>query len=155
MSDDAAVPVEEQEGAGLDDMIQEWEQQEAEAEAEASKLDPEQQERARKLAEKINGGFLKVVKYTQAPHVELEQIIDREKGNEAFLPLAEEFGGEVPPWLAAMLEKYDPYIKAGWYMGTTIYAARKAEAQVVEYLEKKQRQQQQGAVDGQEPESQP
>lgn len=143
----------EVDGEGLDEMIRDYEAEQAEAEAEANQPDPEEEERARKLAEKINSGFLKAVKFTQAPHVDIEQIVDREKGNEAFLPLAQEFGGEVPPWLAAMIEKYDPYIKAGWYMGTTIYAARKAEAQVLEYLERQRRQQQQeGAANGQESE---
>lgn len=132
---------------GLDDLINEWEDDQAEAEAEANKATPEDLEKARKLAEKMNGGFLWMVNRTQCPHVQLDQVIDREQGDEAFLPLAEKFGGEVPPWLA----QFEPYIAAGIYMGSVIITARAAEGQALELIE----QQKQGAEDGEKREPQP
>ncbi|MFL1484904.1 hypothetical protein [Marinobacter sp. LN3S78] len=155
MTDD--VVEEQQEGAGLDDMIQEYEAEQAEAEAEAKQPDPEEQERARKLAEKMNNGFLWAVRATQCPHVEIDKVVDREAGNEAFVPLAERWGGEVPEWIQALLDQYQPYIAAGWYMGSAIYKARQAEAEVLAYLEAQRRkaqqhQQQQEPGNGTEPE---
>ena len=132
------------EETGLDDLIEEWEAEQGEKEAEANKASPEDLEKARKLAEKMNGGFLWMVNRTQCPHVQLDQVIDREQGDEAFLPLAEKFGGEVPPWLA----QFEPYIAAGIYMGSVIITARAAEGQALELIE----QQKQGAEDGGESE---
>lgn len=141
----------ENEGETLDDLEQEWQAEQAEAEAEANKPDPKEQERARELAKKINGGFLKVVKHTQCPHVDIDQLIDREKGDTAFIPLAEKYGGEMPPWAVAIMKKYEAEIAAGAYMASTIYHARKAEREVVEYLKKQKQQQQEGGANGEEP----
>lgn len=140
----------DEEGAGLDELIGEWEAAEQAEQAEAEKLTPDQEAAARKFAEKMNTGFLWVVQKTQCPHVDIEQLVDREAGNEALLPLAEAWGGETPPWLAALMEKYDPYIKAGWYMGMTIYTAKQAEAYVVEQAKKQQQPQGEEAGHGQE-----
>lgn len=154
-----AVQTESQtlEEPGLDDLINEWEDDQAEAEAEANKATPEDLEKARKLAEKINGGFLWAVNKTQSPSVDLckltdqegNPLIDQEKGTEAFLPLAEKFGGEVPPWLA----QFEPYIKAGMYMGGVIITARQVEAQVAAQLARQESMK--GGQDGEKRESQP
>lgn len=145
MSKNAAVDV-ESEGETLEDLEQEWSATQAEAEYQANQPDPDEVERARKLAEKMNASFLWAVNRTQCPHVAIDELVDREKGNEAFEPLAEKWGGEVPPWLEAM----QPYIAAGVYMGTTIITARQAEAAVIEQAERRH-QQEQGARDGEEP----
>ena len=143
----------EVDGEGLDEMIRDYEAEQAEAEAEANQPDPEDTERARKMAEKMNAGFLWAVKATQCPHVDIDQVIDREAGNEAFIPLAERWGGEVPEWVQAMMDQYHPYIAAGWYMGTAIIKARQAEAAVIAHMERqRQQQQQEGAANGQESE---
>ncbi len=44
----------------------------------------------------------------------------KEAGVDAFLPLAEKMDGEVPPWVAEMLEKYDWAIAAGMYLAPTV-----------------------------------
>lgn len=149
MSNAVAEPIEntDADGPGLDDLIEEWESEQADAEAEASRPKPEDVEKARRLAEKMNGGFLWVVNRTQCPHVELRQLVDPDQGAEAFIPLAEKFGGEVPPWLA----QFEPYITAGVYMGSVIITARAAEAQALAMIEK----QQEGGEHGEERESQP
>ncbi|MDX1801578.1 MAG: hypothetical protein R3303_11655 [Marinobacter sp.] len=136
----------EHEGETLDDLEQEWQQAQAEQEEEARRPDPEEQERAREFAKKINGGFLKAVKFFRCPHVDIDSLIDREKGDKAFIPLAEKYGGEMPPWMAALMKKYEAEFSAGAYMASTIYHAGKAEAEVVEYL--RQQQQQEGAQHG-------
>lgn len=149
-----AVEAVEAEGADLDSMLDEWEADQAEAEAEANRPDPEELEKARRLAEKMNSGFLWMVHKTQAPHVDLKQVIDQQEGVEAFTPIAEKWGGEVPAWIV----QFQPYIGAGLYIGTAIAQARAAEAQAVEILKERQRQrmqqgaeQQNGGQDGKEP----
>lgn len=145
MSEAVAEAV-QQEGPSLDDYLAEHEAETAAAEAEADKLDPAEIEKARKLAEKMNAGFLWIVNRTQCPHVKIDQVIDRDEGDEAFQALAERWGGEVPAWL----QRFEPYVAAGVYMGTAIVTARQAEAQAVEILKARQQQQAQGGDGGQE-----
>lgn len=132
----------EEEAHGLDDLIgdleaeEQTEQRQREKEAEqAEKLTAEQEAKVRAMAERINSGFLFVVDRAVCPSVPVDQVADREKGNEAFYPLAKELGGEMPEWLAEFLDKYNPYIKAGVYMGMTIYTARICETAAVEAAE--------------------
>lgn len=136
----------ETEGESLAELLEEYEHEQAEEAAEAARPDPADLERARKLAEKMNGGFLWVVNRTQCPHVKIDEVVDRKQGDEAFIPLAEKWGGEVPPWLAVL----EPYIAAGVYMGTTIASARQAEALVIEDARRRAQQHNQGAPNGQE-----
>lgn len=131
-----AEAVEQYEGETLEDLAQEWDAEQAEAEAEASKPDPDEIEKARALAERMNGGFLWMVNRTQCPHVKIDEIVEREKGDDAFLPLAEKWGGEVPEWL----QQFSPYIGAGVYMATTIITARQVERQILEQAEKQARE---------------
>lgn len=135
----------EHEGETLDDLEQEWQAEQAETEATENQPSKEEIERARKLAEKMNDGFLWLVNRTQCPHVNIDQVIEREKGVEAFEPLAERWGGEVPEWL----QQFSPYIGAGVYMATTIVTARQVERQVIEAARAKQ--QQEGGANGEEP----
>lgn len=139
------------EGETLADLEAEWQAEQAEQQAEENQPSREEIERARKLAEKMNGGFLWVVNRTQCPHVDIDQIVNREAGNEAFEPLAERWGGEVPAWL----QQFEPYIAAGVYMATTIATARQVERQVIEKARAKQQQQQEGGQHGSEPGHQP
>lgn len=118
----------EHEGETLDDLEQEWHQTQADAEAAENEPSPEEEKRARELAERMNAGFLWIVNRTQCPHVNIEEIVDRQKGNEAFEPLAEKWGGEVPAWI----QQFSPYIGAGVYMATTIITARQVERQILE-----------------------
>lgn len=136
------------EGESLDDLEQEWKQEQADTEAEENQPSREEIERARQLAEKMNAGFLWMVNRTQCPHVEISKIVDEQKGVEAFEPLAERWGGEVPEWL----QQFSPYIGAGIYMATTIVTARQVEAQILaDQAIKKAQQQQEGAASGEEP----
>lgn len=136
------------EGESLDDLEQEWKQEQADTEAEENQPSREEIERARKLAEKMNAGFLWMVNRTQCPHVDINKIVDQQKGVEAFEPLAERWGGEVPEWL----QQFSPYIGAGIYMATTIVTARQVEAQILaDQAIKKAQQQQEGAASGEEP----
>ncbi len=130
------------EAHGLDDLIgdleteEQTEQRQREKEAEqAEKLTAEQEAKVRAMAARLNGGFLFVVDKAVCPSVPVDKIADRDKGNEAFYPLAKELNGEMPQWMAEFIEKYNPYIKAGVYMGMTIYTARKCEAAAVEAAE--------------------
>lgn len=118
----------EAEGESLDDLQQEWQNENDKARAIEDQPSDEEKKRAAVLAARINGGFLFLVSRTQCPHVDISELVDREQGDSAFLPLAEKWGGEVPPWFAA----FEPYIAAGIYMGTTIVTARQVEAQVIE-----------------------
>lgn len=131
-----AAEVIETEGETLDDLAAEWQAEQAEAEAAENQPTREEIERARKLAEKMNEGFLWVVNRTQCPHVDIDQIVDRQKGADAFEPLAERWGGEVPEWL----QQFSPYIGAGVYMATTIVTARQVERQVIEQAKAAQNQ---------------
>lgn len=148
---DTAEQYEEQDGPGLDAMLAEWEDEVAATEAADAQPTKDEIERARKLAEKMNSGFLWIVNRTQCPHVKIDQVIDREEGDEAFQALAERWGGEVPEWM----QRFEPYVAAGLYMGTAIVTARQAEAQAVEILKQQAIQQQQGGADGQKPEPRP
>ena len=126
-----AVEIVENDEFGIDDLIEAEETEKAQAQAEAARPDDAELQKARLLAEKMNAGFLFGVNKLVCPSVDdLEQLIDREAGNDALLPLAMELGGEVPPWLVALQEKYGPWIGAGMYMGTTIYTLKKAEKQL-------------------------
>lgn len=142
-----AAEVIENEVDGLDDMIEQWEDEQAAEEAKANEPTPEDKEKAEKLAKKMNTGFLWIVNRTQCPHVKIDQVIDRDEGDEAFEALAERWGGEVPEWL----QRFEPYIAAGVYMGTAVVTARQAEAQAVEILKQRQQQQEAGQH-GEEPE---
>jgi hypothetical protein len=117
----------EHEGETLADLESEWQSGQEQAEALENQPTPDEAAAAAALAARINGGFLWLVNRTQCPHVDIDELVNREKGNEAFLPLAEKWGGEVPPWLAVL----EPYIAAGVYMGTTIVTAKQVEAQIV------------------------
>lgn len=121
------------EGETLDELESEWQAEQASQEAQANQPDPEEIRQAEELAKRINGGFLWVVNRTQCPHVNIDEIVDREQGDEAFLPLAEKWGGEVPEWLQAL----QPYIAAGVYMGSTIITARQIERQMLEEAERR------------------
>jgi len=134
------------EGETLDDLASEWEAEQAEAEAAENQPSKEDIEKARKLAEKMNAGFLWIVNRTQCPHVDISKIVEEEQGVDAFEPLAERWGGEVPEWL----QQFIPYIGAGVYMATTIVTARQVERQVIEQAKANQ-QQQEGAQHGEEP----
>ena len=137
----------EHEGETLDDLEQEWNQTQAEEEAEANQPSPEEEKRARELAERMNAGFLWIVNRTQCPHVEIDKIVKRAKGDEAFEPLAEKWGGEVPAWV----QQFSPYIGAGVYMATTIITARQVERQIVEEAERQAKQAREAGQNGEEP----
>lgn len=145
---EAAEAMDTTDGQDVDSLISEWEAEEGQAEAEANRLSPEEERKVREMAEKLNGGFLFLVKKTQCPHVDLDAVIDREKGDQAMMPLAEKFGGEVPDWIRPFI----PYFEAGIYMGTTIATAREAERQVLEHLAREQQKQEQGARHGEQSE---
>lgn len=134
------------EGETLDELESEWQAEQASQEAEANQPDPEEIRQAEELAKRINGGFLWIVNRTQCPHVDINEIVDRAQGDEAFLPLAEKWGGEVPEWLQAL----QPYIAAGVYMGSTIITARQIERQIIEEAERQRKQQEEGATNGEE-----
>ena len=131
-----SVDMVEIDGETLEDLEQEWQAEQAEQE----QADPAEAARARELAEKMNAGFLWVVNRTQCPHVNIDEIVNREAGADAFEPLAEKWGGEVPAWV----QQFSPYISAGVYMATTIATARQIERQVMEEHERKQKQEQGG-----------
>lgn len=143
---EAAETMEQTDGQDVDSLISEWEAEESLAEEQAQELDPKEREKVEALARKMNGGFLWVVKRTQAPHVDIDAVIDREKGDQAMIPLAEKFGGEIPEWIKPLM----PYVEAGVYMGTTIATAREAERQVLEHLAREQQKQEQGAQHGEQ-----
>lgn len=126
----------EHEGETLDDLEQEWQAEQAEAEAAENEPTAEEKRKAKQLAEDMNNGFLWGVQNFLCPHVDLDQVIKREKGNQAFEPLAEKFGGEVPEWI----KPFKPYFAAGIYMGMTIREARRYEAMAVEQLKNQAKQ---------------
>lgn len=139
----------QEEAHGLDDLMEELGKEEAEkAKAEQEEKEQAEQpsqsdmEKAKALASRMNDGFLWVVDKTVCPSVPIDDVADREKGVEAMLPLALEFGGEVPPFVLVLMKKYGPYIKAGVYMGSTIYAAKATEAAIQKALAE------QGQADG-------
>ena len=136
----------EHEGETLADLEQEWQATQDEAEELENQPSAAEQIQAEALAARINGGFLWLVNRTQCPHVSIDEFVDRQAGNDAFLPLAEKWGGEVPPWMAAL----EPYIAAGVYMGTTIVTAKQKEAQVIEQARQAQQEKQERADNGQE-----
>jgi hypothetical protein len=138
---------EEQEGPGLDELMEQYKEEQTEAERLENQPDKAEIEQARKLAEKMNSSFLWVVNRTQCPHVAINELVEKEQGDEAFLGLAEKWGGEMPPWLEAL----QPYIAAGVYMGVTISTARAAESQVIAAARAEQAKQQQGADNGEKP----
>jgi len=125
----------------LADLESEWQSTQADNEALENQPTADEVAQAAALAARINSGFLWLVNRTQCPHVAIDEIVDRKAGNEAFLPLAEKWGGEVPPWLAAL----EPYIAAGVYMGTTIVTAKQVEAQIIAQAEKAAKESQGGA----------
>lgn len=140
----------EQEGGDLDELLQEYEAEQAEAEAIENEPTAEERRKAEELAKKMNAGFLWVVNRTQCPHVEIDKIVDRAKGDEAFEPLAEKWGGEVPAWV----QQFSPYIGAGVYMATTIITARQVERQILEEAARqKQQANQEAGQHGEKPES--
>lgn len=121
----------EVEELGLDDLIEAEEKEQAQAQFEEDQPDQTELERARIFAEKLNMGFLFGVNKMVCPSVEsIDDIVNREAGTEALTPLALEMGGTTPPWLVEFLQKYDPYIKAGIYMGMTVYTASQVEKQI-------------------------
>ena len=137
----------EHEGETLDDLEQEWQAEQAEAEALENEPTAEERRKAEELAKKMNAGFLWLVNRTQCPHVEIDEIVDRAKGDEAFEPLAEKWGGEVPAWV----QQFSPYIGAGVYMATTIITARQVERQILEEAERQQKQAREAGQHGEEP----
>jgi hypothetical protein len=144
MTDQSAIAP-ESEGVTLDDLENEWQAEQKTAEDLASAPDAAEKAEAEALAARINAGFLWMVNRTQCPHIEIENVVDRAKGDEAFLPLAEKWGGEVPEWLMAL----QPYIGAGVYMGTTIITARQIERQIIEEAERQKAAAAEGADSGQ------
>lgn len=130
--------IEENEEFGLDDLI-EAEGVEAANQAKAEN-EPgiDELEKARLFAEKLNSGFLWGVDRFVCPSANINELIDRDAGTEALTPLALEMGGTMPAWLAEALKKYDPYIKAGTYMGVTIWTANQIEKQMQAENEQKQ-----------------
>ncbi len=137
----------EHEGETLDDLEQEWQAEQAEAEAIENEPTAEERRKAEELAKRMNAGFLWLVNRTQCPHVEIDKIVDRAKGDEAFEPLAEKWGGEVPAWV----QQFSPYIGAGVYMATTIITARQVERQILEEAERQQKQAREAGQHGEEP----
>ena len=135
------------EGETLDDLEQEWQQTQADTEAAENEPSPEEVKKARELAERMNAGFLWIVNRTQCPHVEIDKIVERAKGDEAFEPLAEKWGGEVPAWV----QQFSPYIGAGVYMATTIITARQVERQILEEAERQAKQAREAGQHGEEP----
>lgn len=131
----------EYEGETLDDLRDELDQEEAEAAAQAEKPSAEDEAKARAFAEEMNNAFLWIVNRTQCPHIDIDQVVNREKGVDSLEPLAAQWGGEIPAWL----KPFRPYLAAGVYMGATIVTARQAERQALEILK-----QQQGGEHGQE-----
>ena len=132
-----AIKNEEVEEFGLDDLIEAEERESKEKLAEEEKPDDDELEKARAFAEKINMVFLFGVNKAVCPSVEtIDDVIDREAGNEALLPLALSMGGTTPEWMIEFMAKYDPYIKAGVYMGMTVYTASKIEKALKEQAEK-------------------
>ncbi|NIB44720.1 hypothetical protein HBA55_34390 [Pseudomaricurvus alkylphenolicus] len=135
---------------GLDDLIQqedaaEIQEQRDQEEAQAKAAQPSEMEleRAKRLAEQMNGAFLFGVDKMICPSVDFLQVVDPEVGNEKLLPLALAMGGEVPAWIRALLDQYQPYIAAGLYMGTTIFTARKLEMVAREQAERREKQRKQ------------
>lgn len=130
---------------GLDDLIEAEEKERADEALEAEQPSQSELERAQAFAEKLNAGFLFGVSKFVCPSVEsIDEVIDREAGTEALTPLAMEMGGTMPPWMAEFLAKYDPYIKAGVYMGMTVYTASQIEKQLQAQAEEAE----QGGNDG-------
>lgn len=134
----------EHEGETLEDLEQEWQKTQAEEEAAENEPSKEELKKARELAERMNEGFLWIVNRTQCPHIDINETVDKAKGNEAFEPLAEKWGGEVPAWV----QQFSPYIGAGVYMATTIVKARQLERQVLEELALRERE---AGLHGKEP----
>lgn len=141
-----------EEGHGLDDLISELDYSEAEqaradeqAQREAEQPSASEEERARAFAARMNMIFLSLVGKTVCPSVPVTEVVSFEKGAESLYPLALELGGDMPPWLAALLAQYGPYITAGIYMGTTIYTARAMEQAAREAAET---QTSEGGADG-------
>lgn len=132
-----AISNQENEDFNLDDLIEAEARETKEQQEEEAKPDQSELERARAFAEKLNAVFLFGVSKAVCPSVEnIDDIVNREEGNEALTPLALEMGGTVPPWLSEFLAKYDPYIKAGIYAGMTVFTAAKIEKHLQEEAEK-------------------
>lgn len=133
-----AIEAVENEEFGLDDLIEaeekESEQKQRESaqqQEEESKPDNFELEKARLLASKMNWGFLFAVNKLVCPSIDnIDEYIDREAGNEAFVPLALEMGGEVPEWVLTLQKKYGPYFVAGAYAAGTIYSLKQVEKQI-------------------------
>lgn len=137
---------------GLDDLIEKEsvneQQQEKQQQQELIKANEPSQaeiEQAKKLAAEINGAFLSGVNYMVCPSVEIDKIAEREKGDEAFYPLALKHGGKMPPWLAVFYEDYKPYIGAAIYMGKTIAVARQVERHIQEQQAEAEKEKQQNS----------
>lgn len=122
----------ESEEFGIDDLIKEEEKEQAEQQAEAEKPDNSDLEKARLFAEKMNTGFLFGVNKMVCPSVEaIDDFVDREAGVDALTPLALSMGGAAPDWVVEFMQKYQPYIAAGMYMGMTIYTASQMEKMII------------------------
>lgn len=146
MTDENKQPEGYDEVHGLDSLIQDAEQDEInqqraeEAAAhEAAQPSDFELEKARMFAKQMNTVFLFAVDKAVCPSVSIHEHVEREDGEEAFLPLAQAMGGEIPPWLARLLADYAPYIGAGMYMGTTVFMARKLEREFQAEQEAKER----------------
>lgn len=107
-------------GLSLDDLLDEAEQ-EATQEAEPSEEETAaNHERAERLAQRFNSMlWWGLSKTYPAAEVEEEKI---NAGTAALVPLAEKYGDSMPEWIDDFMEK--PEIKAGFYIGAAIMAAR-------------------------------
>ena len=126
-----------QEQHGVLELIEEEEREEAEQaereEAEQAELqreiDAQKLEQARAKAEWINFYFIEGVDRFVAPSVDVRDLVDTDQGIEKLTPLAMEMG-DPPEWVLKLHKEYAPYIKAGLYMGSTVFMAMRAERAV-------------------------
>lgn len=128
------IEADQDEKHGLDSMVekeeqhsQEQQKKQAEDDEKSKHPSPEELERATRLARRINAGFLFGVDNAVCPSVDVYSVVDSEVGDEAFIPLALAFDGDIPDWLKEMVEQWMPYAGAGWYMYKAISGARRAE----------------------------
>lgn len=122
----------------LDDMMGDLDQptpEQAKAQSKAEKEQAELKERqARVFADQINGTFWWVMG-TGPMFPNAVELIDDDKkqaGVDALLPLARKTGGQMPPWLVQMLEKYDWAIAAGMYFVPTVRELAVLERKAIE-----------------------
>lgn len=120
----------------LDDMMGDLDKPSPEQVKEQVKAEKEQAElkeqQAQIFADQINNGFW----WAMGTGVMFPNAVDlipeehKKAGSDALLPLARKTGGQMPPWLVNMLEKYDWAIAAGMYFVPTVRELAKLEKQV-------------------------